>query len=298
MTQPYRMLQCDATLGEGPLWCSRSQTLYWIDGFDPHLWYWRWDSEKPRSRRLARPPAALAQLPDGRLLLAFRERFAVLGEAEDTPGEIELPGLALGDERFNDAKVDRRGRFWIGTIDRALTRPIGRLYRIDDGGIQAMDEGFALSNGMGWSPDNARMYFAESLDRQIYTYDFDATAGTLQDRRVLASYRGGAPKPDGLTVDAEGGIWCAIFGSSCVVRYLPDGTLDRTIRLPVSCPTSCMLGGPDLRTLFVTSARYSLSEDELRQQPFAGSVFAFQVDVPGIPEPMLAESNALARAAR
>jgi L-arabinonolactonase len=202
--------------------------------------------------------------------------------------DFALPhGWDLGEQRFNDAKVDSAGRLWIGTIDRKLHRAIGHLYRVDARGPLAVAGGFALSNGMGWSPDGRSLFFAESFERLIHRFEFDPATGQAGPGSPLANLAGGAPKPDGITVDREGGIWCAIFGGGCVNRYLPDGRLDRSLRLPVSQPTSCMFGGPDLRTLFVTTASYGLSDAERAAQPLAGSLFAFDVGVQGRPEPLL-----------
>lgn len=290
------IIKADTLLGEGPLWCPRTQSLLWIDGSRPHLWRWRWGSDNAESWPLARPPAGLALFADGRVLIAFRARFGVVAFPGAPVEDIELSTLALGDERFNDTKVDRLGRLWIGTIDRALSSPIGRLYRIDESSITPMDEGFCLSNGIGWSPDNRTLYFSESYERLIHRYDFEAETGAITRAGTFVDLTDGPGKPDGLTVDTEGGVWCVIFGRSCVNRYLPDGRLDRSIELPVSHPTSCMLGGPDMRTLFVTTATYGLNEQELRDQPLAGSVFAFDVDVPGLAEPTLSVNCILDRA--
>jgi sugar lactone lactonase YvrE len=157
---------------------------------------------------------------------------------------------------------------------------------MDASRIRTMAGGFALSNGMAWSPDGRTLYFSESFDRQVHRFDFDPATGSVAHAGTLASF-GGPPKPDGLTVDAEGGIWCAVFGGGCVNRYLPDGTLDRSLKLPVTNPTSCMFGGPDLKTLFVTTASYGLDDAAKAAEPLAGSVFAFSMDVTGMPEPVL-----------
>jgi len=226
--------------------------------------------------------------------MAFRARMGLLAFPGAAITEIDMPGLALGDERFNDAKVDAQGRLWIGTIDRALHRPIGHFRRMDASGIHAMAGGFALSNGMAWSPDGCTLYFSESFDRLVHRFDFDPATGGIAHAGILTSFHG-APKPDGLTVDAEGGIWCAVFGGGCINRYLPDGTLDRSLKVPVTNPTSCMFGGPDMKTLFVTTASYGLDDAAKAAQPLAGSVFAFSMDVAGLPEPVLDQRCVLLR---
>ena len=289
----HTIIRADTELGEGPLWCERTQSLLWIDGSRPQILRWRWGAEAVEAWPQQRPPAALALADDGRLVVAFRERFGIAAHPGAPVHDLEVPGLDLGDERFNDAKVDRAGRLWIGTIDRALKRRIGSLRCFDNAGIRVMDRGFALSNGMGWSPDGNTMYFSESFDRQVHRYRSDLRTGGIERDGVLASYLGGEPKPDGLTVDEAGGIWCVVFGAGRIDRIWPDGTLDRSISLPVSQPTSCVFGGPDLRTLFVTTATFRLAPEELARQPFAGSLIAIPMDVAGLPANRLAPDNIL-----
>lgn len=284
MTNPSAVVDSRNLLGEGPLWCPREQALWWIDGAKPSLWRWAYPSGQAESWPLPKPPAALALLEDGALLIAFRRQFALLAEPGGELQWIDMPGLALGDERFNDGKVDRRGRFWIGTMDRALNRPSGRLYCFDrPQHLQAVDSGFTASNGIGWSPDDRVMYFTETYSNCIYRYDFDLETARLSNRRVFVQLADG--HPDGLTVDAAGGVWSVLFERGCVNRYLPDGTLDRSIELPVSRPTSCIFGGPEMRTLFFTSARFSLDENQLVAEPMAGATFALEVPESGIAEP-------------
>jgi sugar lactone lactonase YvrE len=282
-------VDCKNVLGEGAVWCPREHVLWWIDISNPSLW--RFD---PRADRvdhwpLPKPPGSFALRKTGGFLFAFRNGLATL----DAPGgELqwrEVPGLALGDERFNDGKADRAGRFWSGTLDRRLAAPIGQLYRVEPGfRVTAVDRGFTISNGIGWSPDDRTMYFTDTPSRRIYRYDFDPAAGTVANRRVLVEVEPGHGGPDGMTVDAEGFVWSAQFDRWCVNRYAPDGRLDRSIRLPVQRPTTCMFGGPDLATLYVTSARMDLADAALAGQPQAGGVFALEPGVRGLPEPRFA----------
>ncbi|MGE4241193.1 SMP-30/gluconolactonase/LRE family protein [Ramlibacter sp.] len=288
-----KIVEADNLLGEGPQWNAARQELVWIDGSKPHLWRWRAGAARAEPWPLQRPPAAVLPLDDGRLVIAFRAGIAIAESFGAAIRPLELPGLDLGDERFNDAKVDARGRLWIGTLDRRLTRPIGRLYRIDDASVAAMDSGFALSNGIAWSPDASTMYFSESMDRVVHRYAFDVESGGIRRLDPLMRVEGPPAKTDGLTVDAEGGIWCAIFGGRRIERRRPDGALDRTIELPVTNPTSCTFGGADLRTLFVTTARYGLAPDALSREPHAGCLLALDAGVQGIAEPQLASTNLL-----
>ena len=283
------VVDCGNVLGEGALWCTREQVLWWIDISSPTLW-----RLEPRSGRLAhwplpKPPGSFALRERGGFLFAFRNGLATL----DVPGAdlkwLAPAGLELGDERFNDGKTDRAGRFWAGTLDRQLTRTIGKLYRVEAGlRVAAMDRGFTISNGIGWSPDDRTLYFTDTPSRCIYRYDFDASLGEIANRRVFVEADPGHGGPDGLTVDAEGCVWSAQFDRWCLNRYAPDGKLERSVRLPVQRPTSCTFGGDDLATLYVTSARMDLDEQALAKQPQAGGLFALVPGARGLREPRFA----------
>jgi sugar lactone lactonase YvrE len=188
--------------------------------------------------------------------------------------------------RMNDGKCDSAGRFWAGTMAWDERPGAGSLYRLDrDGSVRVMHEGLTVSNGIGWSPDDRTLYFAETRERRVYRYDFDPHTGTASNRRIFVELPEGGGVPDGLTVDADGGVWCALFGRSCINRYWSDGTLDRSIPLPVSRPTSCAFGGRDMRTLFITTARFGLDGEQLAAEPHAGAVLAVDVPETGLVEP-------------
>lgn len=275
------VVDCANELGEGALWCPLEQRLWWIDIQKPTLWRWQ-PGGAVQHWPLPKPPGSFALRKDGGFLFAFRSGLATL----DKPGaEVKwLPGLEPGDERFNDGKCDRAGRFWAGTMDRKLGSPICRLYRVGtDFKVEPMDRGFTISNGIGWSPDNRTMYFTDTPSRRIYRYDFDAASGTIANRRVFVEVDPGHGGPDGMTVDSQGCVWSAQFDRWCVNRYDSDGKLERSVRLPVQRPTTCMFGGPNLDTLYVTSAAMGLAGQEN-----AGGLFALDPGVRGLPEPRFA----------
>jgi L-arabinonolactonase len=281
------VVDCRNVLGEGALWCPVEQRLWWIDISTPTLWSWQSRGGRVEHWPLPKPPGSFALRKGGGFLFAFRSGLAILEKPGADPQW--LPGLELGDERFNDGKVDRAGRFWAGTLDRRLGSPIGRLYRIEAGPrVHPVDKGFTISNGIGWSPDDRTMYFTDTPSRRIYRYDFDRASGEVSNRRVFVEIEPGHGGPDGLTVDAESFVWSAQFDRWCVNRYAPDGKLERSVPLPVQRPTTCMFGGPDLATLYITSARMDLSEEALASQPQAGGVFAIDPGVRGVPEPRFA----------
>lgn len=279
----------ETELGESPLWIAEEQALYWIDVLGSSLKRLNLPHRTVDTWPLPKIVGAIARRARGGFLVSFRTGFAFLERPGAPLDWLEVSGLQLERGRFNDGKCDRLGRFWVGTLDRKLTDPVGELYRIDAGlACRTMDTGFTLSNGLGWSPDNRTMYFTDSRAKLIYAYDFELESGSLSNRRVFVDYGNSDGRPDGLTVDADGHLWVAAIGGWRVDRFSPDGRLDRSVRLPVSQPTSCTFGGPDLETLYVTTARMNLDAVALAEEPLAGSVFALEVGVRGLAEPAFA----------
>lgn len=222
------------------------------------------------------------------LLCAFQTGFAVLDR--HTAERVWLHRIGNADKlRLNDGRVDRQGRFWCGSmIDNDGKGPedglSGELYRVDhDGWISAHLDGIGISNSICWSPDGATMYFADTLQKEIWAFDYDQDAGKISDRRVLARTPEAAG-PDGSCVDAAGYIWNAEWGQGRVVRYSPDGEVDEVLQLPVSHITCVTFGGEDLSDLYVTTATYGLSEEQRIFEPDAGKVFVFETPYQGLAE--------------
>ena len=264
-------------LGEVPVWDANAQCLWWTDVFRPAIH--RLDAASGEVESWTPPDKvhsfALRQ-NDGLVIAgrkgAKRECLSRLGENDGT--------------MLNDGRADRQGRFWAGTMDKMLKAPTGHLYRLDaDGTSHAEADNITLSNGVAFSPDGGTLYFADSLLKTIFAYDLAADSGALANKRVFAETSAVPGIPDGATVDAEGHLWSARFDGNRVVRYAPDGSVVQEIELPVSRVTSCALGGPDLKTLYITSAFFRLTDEQRAKQPLAGALFAVQVDVPGVPEP-------------
>jgi sugar lactone lactonase YvrE len=185
--------------------------------------------------------------------------------------------------RPNDGKIDVAGRFWWGSMDDDHGRRPGQLYcYTPDGRCETRAEGIHIVNTVSCSPDGRTYYLADSRKGEIYAFDMDK-AGGLSNRRVFARVDKGAP--DGSAVDAEGYLWNCQWGGWRIVRYAPDGSVDRVLDVPVEQPSSCAFGGPQMTTLFITSAREDLSEEALAKQPLAGSVLAVDVGVKGLALP-------------
>lgn len=281
-----------AILGEGPVWCPRRQVLFWtdIDGktfnqLDPL-------SGENRAVQLDDMLCAFCLMPDGFFLCAFTKHIAIIdadGVRHETLHAVEEQ---RPDTRFNDGKCDPAGRFWAGTMSTVGTPNQGSLYRIDpDGSVHHMLDGLSTSNGLGWSPDARTFYLTDSPTGHIYAFDFDAESGSLSQQRIFASVPQDSGRPDGLTVDAQGGIWSAHWDGWRVTRYLPSGVIDRVVEIPVPRPTSVIFGGETMDTLFVTSARKKLDPHVLDAAPLSGSVFSVKTDQTGIPEPLFCSRN-------
>ncbi len=193
------------------------------------------------------------------------------------------------ESRFNDGRCDPQGRFWAGTLHESLDRRSGVLYRFDpDGRCHRMVDGLICANGLAFSPDGRTLYHSDSRQDYVFAWDFDPSTGAIARQRVFLAFDMTEGRPDGAAVDADGYYWICHVGAWRVARYAPDGTVDRVIGVPVQRPTMCAFGGAALDTLYVTSARFPLSEAALAKQPLAGSLFAIDVGVRGQPEPFFA----------
>jgi sugar lactone lactonase YvrE len=278
------VLDARADLGEGPRWDAGRQQLFWVDIMRGLVHAFSPSSRACRSVAVDRPVGALALSSDGSLVLAVVDGFARLDLDAQRIEMLASVEADRSENRMNDGACDAAGRFWAGTMALDLKSPTGTLYRLDpDRSVHAMVSGVTVSNGVDWSLDGRRMYYVDSPTRRVDVFDFDAATGSIANRRRLAEIREGAGFPDGLTVDAEGCVWVALWGGSALHRYDPDGRLERVVPLPVLHPTSCAFGGPALDELYVTSASCELSPDEKRAQPQAGGLFRLRPGVAGRP---------------
>lgn len=286
MRGPQCIQPANAILGEGPSWDIRRGVLYWVDIKRPAVFCFDPARGQIGHWPMVNAVGCVAPTRDPeRLVFAGSAGFGFLDLGTGETTRIVEPESDIPGNRFNDGKVDRAGRLWAGTIDDRCVRDSGSLYRLDsDGRVSRMDSGFICSNGLGWSPDDKTMYFTDSMTRTIWTYDFDLERGTLGGRRVFAKLVEGDGVPDGLTVDSEGCVWSAIWDGWRLIRYTPEGAIDREVRMPVQRPSSCMFGGPDLKTLYITSACVELGWQALRGGPLAGALFTLECDVAGLPE--------------
>lgn len=273
-------------LGEGPRWHVGEQALYWVD-IESHRFYrWQPGAGEPEVFDVGYTVGALAFRRGGGLALATGNGFAYWAGPDAPLRFVGHPEPDKADGRLNDGVVDRNGRFWAGTLAPDFT---SALYRLDpDGTIYSMLPNVGTSNGIGWSPDDTIMYYVDSSHATIFTFDYNAHAGTISNQRPFVHTTEGSAVPDGLVVDAEGYIWCAYWGGSNVTRYAPDGTVDQVIQFPTEQITACTFGGPNLDELYVTSAWTGMSDEQRHAQPLAGDLFRVRVGVRGTPEPYFA----------
>jgi sugar lactone lactonase YvrE len=275
-----------AALGEGPYWVPEDDCLLWVDieGARLHRTYF-----PARETVTDSPGPVSAAFPavGGGILIAGGAALTLLFPAErggqwvartiaDTPARDGI--------RFNDAGVDPAGRVWVGSMHVTEAEPLGELYRLDPGGrLNPVVKNVTVSNGLGWSPDGSRLYYADSPLRRVDVFDYDPATGEAFSRRTFADLSAAEGVPDGLTVDADGCVWVAMWGGSALRRLTPDGEPDAVLPVPVSQPTSCAFGGPDLADLYITSARVGLTEDELAAQPLAGRLLHVRPGPVGLP---------------
>ena len=276
-----------AVLGEGAIWNPSWQRLHWVDIVSGCVFTYDPATGENRVCEVGQKVGTVVPRARGGLMLAVQEGFAALDPGN---GRVELwprpPGHDPAVVRFNDGKCDPSGRFWAGTM--ALVKgpkPLGRLYRLDaDGSVQVMLEDVGTSNGIAWSLDRATLFFIDTPLLRVDAFDYDETSGAIGRRRTVLSIPPGIGRPDGSTLDAEGMLWIAMYDGWSVTRWDPrTGELLQTIRLPVARVTSCAFGGPDLGTLFLTSARQGLTAEQLAAQPLAGCVFKVRPGVTGLP---------------
>ncbi|HZQ63283.1 MAG TPA: SMP-30/gluconolactonase/LRE family protein [Casimicrobiaceae bacterium] len=284
---PVRVIGTPRTsVGETPVYDATTHRLYWIDVRDtPAIHSLDLDSGAEQHWPLDEDIGSIALTSRSTLIAGLRSGFAFFDPARGRLQPIADPEPHLPGNRMNDGKCDPAGRFWCCSMNPESGTADGALYVLERDLTYARvgDERYFTPNGLAWSPDGETMYFADTRRGVLYAYDFDPRMGSACNRRMFADLGAFPGGPDGATVDVDGFVWSAQFDGSCIIRYDPNGRMDRVIRLPVSKPTACVFGGRDHRELFVTTATRGLDARQRAAEPDAGRVLVLDVGVAGLP---------------
>ena len=293
------VLDCKNHLGEGPVWDGERGMLYWLDCTGNRVrnpTVWRLDPRTGQVRHwfISRDVGAMALRAVGGAILAANDGFYTFDFDTGAMERVCSVNTANGRSRLNDGKCDRRGRFFAGGMDDKEELALCSLWRLDtDFSLTEVDSGIICSNGPCWSPDDKTFYFADTFRKEMWAYDYDIVSGDLSNRRVFRDLRADAGFADGSTVDAEGFVWNARVIAGELVRYAPDGTVDRVIGMPVRNITSVMFGGDKLDEIYVTSmarvshpAAHEHFVAEQKPQFAAGALFKIKgLGIQGVAEP-------------
>jgi sugar lactone lactonase YvrE len=279
------VLDIGASLGECPLWSIDEQALYWVDINAPALN--RFDPATGRNVAMPMPEAigSYAFREGGGFVVALRSGIWLCDATGRLDRRVVEAPYDTRQYRFNDGRCDPAGRFVVGTMNEMQDGPTAALYRVDrDFSLAELFSGMSTSNGLAWSPDGRTMFHSDTPSRTVHAFDYDARTGTPSNGRVFARWTGATERPDGGTTDSRGHYWSAFYSGGRIAELAPDGTRVAEHPLPAMCPTMCAFGGPDLRTLYVTTARQKRDAAELARYPHSGGIFAKRVAFPGRPE--------------
>jgi sugar lactone lactonase YvrE len=274
-------------LGEGPVLVARENALRWVDIFG-RRWH-RFDlaTGALRTIPLSEGLTAFAPRRSGGFVGTFESGFAFVNEDAAEISWLHRPETTLADNRFNDGGTDPRGRFLAGSMNKVGGGATGSLYHLDaERRLTLLRSGIGISNTIAFSPDGRILYFADTAAGDLGAYAYDLESGSLGARQHFAVPKDVPGYPDGSAVDTEGYLWNARWDGWCVVRFAPDGRVDRIVELPVQRPTSCAFGPAGSTTLYITSAAFELKGDELARQPWAGGLLAIDAGVTGVPRPL------------
>jgi sugar lactone lactonase YvrE len=278
-------LDAKATLGEGPMWHARRKKLYWVDILEKKLHEFDPPTGCDRAFNAGQFVGCVAARKKGGLVLGLQHGFAYFNFRTKKICQLIETGFVRSGNRINDGKCDPAGRFWAGTMNLNARANHGSLLYLDtDLHVRQVLHNLTIPNGIIWSLDMRTMFFIDSGRQIVWAFDYDGAAGQILNRRAVIRIAKRDGVPDGMTIDAEGMLWVALWGGGRVTRWNPQsGKLLQTVPLPVSLVTSCAFGGAKLDVLFITSARTSLGKDALSKEPLAGGIFRVPTDVCGIP---------------
>lgn len=285
MMLPELFYNAKATLGEGPAWEAKSQTLYWVDILEKRIY-----AGSKLFLQLDDYVGCLAPRKQGGLVIAQRFVFWTFETGDDPSSPsgklvtLASPKGEPSNNRFNDGKCDAAGRFVAGTMDHNEQEASGALYSLSpEGRVKKLLKEVRISNGITWSPNSKTMYFIDTPTREVKAFDYDIETGQVANPRVIIRFPDTFGWPDGMTSDTNGNLWIAMWGGARVTQWKPNGTLLEQIGVPALNVTSCVFGGADMNELFITSARVGMDAAALKKYPQAGGVFRIETNFTGLP---------------
>jgi L-arabinonolactonase len=278
-------VDCRNMLGEGVTWDHAAQRLYWVDIEASELWTLDPAGEGTTTHKAAERITCVAPRRGGGFLAAFASGFAFYDPATGTREDLHAFEPENPRTRLNDGRVDRGGRLVAGGFDEENGEAVSSVVRLDpDRQLTTLFDGVACANGICFSPAGDLMYFADSPARTMWVFDYDAATGDVANRRVVSRFDDQPGQPDGSCIDADGCIWNAQWNGRRVVRFMPDGRVDRVVPVPALNPTCVSFGGAHLDVLYITTARYLMSSHQLKAHPESGALFAIVPGVKGVPD--------------
>ena len=284
------IIDAKALVGEGPIWHSQKNVLYWVDILGNSVNIYDPATDQNRTIDVGQPVGTIVPRKSGGVMLALHHGFASLNLETEEVKMISDPESHIPEHRFNDGKCDPAGRFWAGTMTFDGATPTGSVYcMFPDLRVKRMIENVSISNGIVWSLDNSTMYYIDTPTNVVVAYDYNIDTADISNKRVAITIPQEDGMPDGMTIDSEGMLWIAHYGGSRVTRWdANSGKLLQTIPLPVTQVTACALGGPKMDQLYITSACQQLDDAAFKEQPHAGGLIRTSVDVKGIEAPEFA----------
>ena len=279
------VFDCKNIIGEGAVWDVKQQTLYWVDIMGKKVMSWDNESSQFNTYHIDQLVGTVAICENDLLLLALHHGIYYFNKETEELLKISDTESAFTLNRFNDGKCDPAGRFWVGTMQIDPIKPEGSLYLMHhDLSIEKKIDNLTISNGITWSLDSTKMYFIDTPTNEINIFHYDNDSGNIEFERVLVSIDGKDGCFDGMTIDENGNLWVAMYGGSCVKCYDKEtGEVLDTVILPTSHVTTCVFGGKNLDTLYITTAKNGLTNEQLNNEPMAGGLFKAKVGVKGVP---------------
>lgn len=288
MTDMQCAIDAQAKLAECPRWDERTQTLYFVDIDSFILYAYDTKSKELEKREFDEEIGCFSLAENGGFIAAFRTGVYTF---EHFTADLKPYWLATYDQkttRFNDGRCDAKGRFLAGTMYSPKDAFNGALHQFSKGKENLLDQAAWTSNGLAFSPDNTIMYYSDTPNHVVYQFDYDLETGSATNKRVFIQFPHGNGRPDGAAVDSEGNYWSAIYQGQRVVKISPQGEILEEYPVPATYPTMVAFGGPEMKTLFVSTCRGAQTEEELKQFPQAGGIFALETNVKGQIEPRFA----------